>query len=169
MRVVLIMTITADGFISRDAGDDSGWTEKYDKLFFDQTTRGIGTVIIGANSFKLLPEPFEGRRMIVMTSNPNLERFVPNVLEFSSQEPQELLKSLDDEGVSEVAIIGGSQINSSFLQESLIDEVYLIVAPLLFGRGLSLAAEYDLDMKLQLIAEEKLSDTVVLLHYEVVK
>jgi dihydrofolate reductase len=104
-----------------------------------------------------------------MTSNPNTEKVIPNVLEFSNLEPQGLLKSLDDEGVTEVAIIGGSQINSSFLQENLVDEIYLTIAPMLFGRGLSFAAEYDLDMKLQLIDEEKLSDNVVLLHYEVVK
>ncbi len=169
MRVVLIMTMTADGFISRDAGDAAGWVEEYDKLFFDKTTRSIGTVIIGANSFSQLPEPFEGRRTIVMTSNPNTEKAIPNVLEFSNLEPQELLNSLEDEGVTEVAIIGGSQVNSSFLQERLIDELYLTVAPLLFGKGLSLAPEYDLDQKLQLIDEEKLSENVVLLHYEVLK
>jgi dihydrofolate reductase len=53
MRVVLIMTMTADGSISRDAGEDAGWVEEYDKIFFDKTTRTIGTVIIGANAFKL--------------------------------------------------------------------------------------------------------------------
>lgn len=169
MRVVLIMTVTADGFISRDAGEDSGWVESYDKLFFDKATRSIGTVIIGSNAYKLLPEPFEGRRTIVMSSHPNPERSIPGQLEFYGGTPAELLQNLEDEGLEEVAVIGGSQVNSSFLQEGLIDEIYLTVAPMLFGRGLSFAAEYDLDIELRLVDVEKLSDTVVLLHYEVVK
>lgn len=168
MRVVLIMTETLDGFIARDAGDDSAWVEKYDALFFDTATRTIGTVILGANTYKLLGKPFEDRLNIVMTATPNPEATIPNTLEFYGGEPRALLAELEARGIHEVALIGGSQINASFLFEKLVTEIFVTVAPKLFGQGLSLASGYELDTELRLVEARPLGEDAVLLRYTVV-
>jgi len=169
MTVIMIMTTTVDGFTTRSATEDAAWVSEYDKLFFDRKTRAIGTVIMGANTYRLLPEPFEARLNIVMTSTPDETKNIPNVLEFHGEAPQRLLEILEARGIDEVAIIGGSQINASFLEESLVDELYLTIAPMLFGQGVSLSSGYDLELNLKLLETQELGGDAVLLHYEVVK
>ncbi|MEK7583803.1 MAG: dihydrofolate reductase [Patescibacteria group bacterium] len=169
MKVALIMTTTVDGFTTRSATEDAGWVSEYDKLFFDQKTRAIGTVIMGANTYRVLPEPFEARLNIVMMSTPDETKNIPNVLEFHGEEPRRLLQILEARGIDEVAIIGGSQINASFLEENLVDELYITIATMVFGQGVSLSSGYDLDLQLRLLEIEQIGSDVALLHYEVVK
>jgi dihydrofolate reductase len=167
MRVSLIMTTTADGFITRDAAEDAGWATEYDRFFFDEKTRSIGTVIIGSNSFRLLPEPFESRLNIVMTSTPDASKNIEGQLEFTNAEPRELLKQLEDRDIHEVALIGGAQLNASFLNEGLVDEIYITVASKLFGEGVPLSSGYSFDIPLTLLDVQKLGENAALLHYQV--
>ena len=165
MRVTLIMTTTADGFISRSAQDPSEWTETYDQYFFDAKTREIGTVIMGANTYRMLSGPFDGRLNIVLSSNAEGHENIPNVLEFHSGEPAEVLDELEKRDIHEVALIGGSQINGSFLLENLVDEIYLTVTPQLFGRGLSIGSERDLETQLELADVKEMEDGSAIIHY----
>jgi len=167
MKVTLIMTTTVDGFTTRNPNEDAGWVNEYDQLFFDEQTRAIGTVIIGSNSFRLLPEPFESRLNIVMTSTPDPGKNIEGLLEFTNAEPQDVLKQLDDRDIHEVALIGGPQLNASFLNEGLVDEVYILVAPKLFGEGVTLSSGYELDIPLKLLETRQLGENAVLLHYQV--
>ena len=163
------MTMTVDGFIARDSGTDAELVSAYAPLFFEDTTQLIGTVIVGSNTFSLLKEPFPGRLTIVMSSVPQPERNISGIVEFHSGELKDLLAELETRGLHEVAVVGGSQLNASFLVDNLIDELYVIVAPRLFGQGISLASNYDLETELRLLEERQLGSDAVLLHYEVVK
>jgi dihydrofolate reductase len=169
MRVVLIMTTTADGFISKDPSDPAVFAHGYDELLFSEKTLEIGTVVMGLNAYRLLPHPFDGRLNIVMSTSPNVAEGIPGTLEFFSGSPQELIDSLEKRGISELAVIGGGQVNASFLVEGLVDEIYLMIAPYLFGQGLSLASGFDLETSLKLVDERRLGENAILLHYEVVK
>lgn len=169
MRVILLMTTTVDGFISRDAGDPAAFADAYDKLFFDDATKKIGTVIYGMNSYRILGEPFPDRLNIVLSTSPKIGQNIPGVLEFFSGTLQELLESLEQRGIHEIALIGGGQLNASFLVENLVDEIYVTVAPLLFGQGVTIATGYDLETELSLLDVRPLGDNGALLHYEVIK
>lgn len=168
MRVTLLMTATADGFISKNSQDSAAWVEPYES-FFGRKSREIGSVIMGMNTYRLLPHPFEDRLNIVMSTADRSQENVPGTLEFFSGEPADLLRILEEWGIHHVALIGGSQVNSSFLIEKLVDEIYLTVAPLLFGKGLNVACEYDLNTEMQLLDTKELPDGSVLLHYKVIK
>lgn len=168
MKVTLIVATTADGFIARDSDSGSDWTEPADKEFFREKTIEIGTVIMGANTYRALPGALPDRRAIVMTSTPNAEKEIPGTLEFFSGEPRELLEKLAAEGVTDVALVGGSQLDGSFLVEHLVDEIYLTLSPLMFGQGLNIASGYDLEMQLRLLNSTPIGNDSVLLHYEVI-
>jgi len=169
MKVILIMTATVDGFISRDSNDPAEFADAFDMHFFTKETQRIGTVIYGMNSYRILGEPFPGILNMVMSTSPNIGENVPGVLEFFSGTPQELLERLEKRGVREVALIGGAQLNGSFFFENLIDEIYVTVAPLLFGQGVNISTGYDLETKLSLLDVRPLGDNGALLHYEVLK
>jgi dihydrofolate reductase len=53
-------------------------------------------------------------------------------------------------------------------QANLVDELYLTITPLLFGRGLPLFTT-ELSTRLQLLTSEQLDDGAVMLHYKVTR
>lgn len=48
----------------------------------------------------------------------------------------QILEELSGRNIASILIEGGAKIHSSFLQENLVDEIQLFVAPLLIGNGL---------------------------------
>jgi dihydrofolate reductase len=164
MKAILVAAVTADGFISKRLTDRVDWTSQADKKHFANTTKAIGTMIVGSRTFDTIGQVWPGRRMIVMTSRP--ERYSIEGLETFTGTPQEILDKLAAEGLHEVAIIGGSGIYGQFLEAGLIDELILTIEPKLFGQGVSLSA-VGLDANLSLTSTELLGENSLLLHYKV--
>lgn len=146
MKTTLIVATTADGFIAASEGQNSlEWTCAEDKAFFVSKTKEIGTMVMGLNTWKTIGKPLKGRRIIVLTPNPEAhlplsegetkEGVSGGVVEFVSEEPVALLKRLEGEGVSQLAICGGAYVYSQFLKLGLVDEIYMTVEPILFGSG----------------------------------
>jgi dihydrofolate reductase len=169
MKVTLIIASSADGFIARNSEHIVDWTDIEDKGFFQEMTESIGTVIAGYNTYRSLRAALPGRRMIVMSSSADVADSKPGELEFFSGMPEELMKQLEGEGIDHAALIGGGQLDGSFLSLGLVDEIYLTIAPLLFGQGISLSSDFDLETKLTLVDHRQIGEGSVLLHYEVVK
>lgn len=164
MRVVLIAAISADGKIAESAGQVStDWTSKEDLKFFVEKTKELGVVVMGRKTFETFGKPLKGRRLIVMTRNPNACSLATGV-EFTNESPRDLVARLEKEGHHTLALGGGAQIYGAFLKEGLVDELYLTVEPVLFGNGVSLCDDVG-RVKLKLLDVSKLGEQGVLLHY----
>lgn len=168
MRILLVMAQSLDGKIARNPLDAIGWTEAADKTHFAELTKKIGLVVMGANTFDRLGKALPDRKNIVLSDSP--EKYPPSTddLVFTDLPIPELIKNLEGDGFSELALIGGREINGAFARRQLIDEVFLTISPLLFGKGLSLFPE-DIAMDLKLIKSSPLGENSLLLHYSVVK
>lgn len=167
MKVILIMAQTMEGIISRNSNEFIDWTGSADKKKFVEITKEAGVVIMGSKTYDTIGKPLPGRKNIVLTRNSSRQSNYDNLI-YTKKEPQTLLHDLAEEGFSKVAIIGGSQINSLFAEQGLIDEFIITVAPKIFGKGLSLF-NVSLDLDLKLLASETLEEDSILLHYTVVK
>ncbi|ACN13991.1 FolA [Desulforapulum autotrophicum HRM2] len=166
MKVILVMAMTLDGKIARDSNHSADWTGKDDKKKFVEITKRAGAMIMGSKTFDTIGRALPGRKNIVMTRNRS--RKSDGNLIFTDQPPDLILKGLDREGFSEVALIGGTQINSLFAQANLIDEIFVTVVPIFFGRGLSLF-DCEMDNQLELLGTEIISDQSLVLRYRVKK
>jgi dihydrofolate reductase len=62
-------------------------------------------------------------------------------------------------------IIGGTQTVSTFVKAGLVNEMILVVEPVLFGKGLPLVEEVEDEYKLSLLDVKKLNNNTVQLHY----
>jgi dihydrofolate reductase len=164
MKVTMVMAMTLDGKIAKDDNHPADWTGKDDKQKFVEITKRAGVVIMGSKTFDTIGRALPDRRNIVMTRNRTRKSF--DNLIFTDQAPDLILEGLAREGFSEVALIGGTQINSLFARAGLIDEIYLTIVPLLFGRGLSLF-DHDTDTQLSLVNFEVISDQSLVLRYRV--
>ncbi|TAH32184.1 dihydrofolate reductase [Candidatus Saccharibacteria bacterium] len=164
MNVFIIAAVTVDGFIGLDSEHTADWTGTEDKKVFVRLTKEAGTIIMGSKTFATIGRALPGRRTIVMTHNPKAIS-APDI-ETTSEAPAELLKRLEGEGTTAVAICGGASIYDIFLREGLVDELYITVVPQVFGSGLPLFTNW-LPKTLSLLESGTLSDGCVLNHYKV--
>ncbi len=167
IKVILLMAQTLDGKIARDSEHFPDWTGKADKKLFQQVTKKAGVMIMGRKTYDTIGRPLPQRLSVVMTRQ-NLESENENLI-YSNKTPQETLKMLEQKGYDEVVLAGGTQINTIFAKENLIDEVWLTFSPIIFGSGgLGVFAE-GVSVKMALINTEILDEKVFLARYQVVR
>lgn len=164
------MVMTADGFIAKNSSQPSiEWTSSADKEIFIKRTKAAGVIIMGLSTYKTIGKPLPGRLNLIMTFKPEIERGIPDKLEFTNDAPEIILQKLEARGFTEVILGGGTAINSLFLQKHLIHEMQVTVEPILFGGGLNLFKDLDLSLKLDLLETKDLGNGVVNLRYKVLR
>ncbi len=166
MKTILYMAISANGYIAKE-DDNTSWISKEEWDSYSAFVRKVGSMIIGHRTYDILtkqPEFSELKEVkIVVVSHENFKTLAPNHL--TTRTPQQALSLLKD--LDEVVVAGGGKLNSSFMKEGLIDEIYLDVEPLVFGKGIKLFADDDFEYRLKLLDINKLNKNTVQLHYAV--
>jgi dihydrofolate reductase len=173
MKVTLIAAQSLDGFITRHDLPGSGFTSEADKRHFPKSLRDFDCQIMGAETFRVWQrtsdEPIHPKRpQWVITRDPRAFAglAIPSWLEFTSVPPDQLLATLNTRGLQNCALLGGAKIHQLFLSAGLVDEVWLTIEPMLFGRGTPLVAG-QVNVHLHLLRSEKLSEDTLLLKYSV--
>lgn len=164
MKTVIVAAVTADGFIGRTSEHLADWTGKADKKLFVQVTKEAGVMVMGSRTFATIGRALAGRRTIVYTSRP--DEITAAGVETTNEAPAELVARLAREGAAGLAVVGGASIYGQFMEAGVVDELYLTVAPLLFGTGVPLFRT-TLEARLELLEQSPLDDDTVLLHYRV--
>lgn len=167
MKVILIAAVSANGFIGEHADQTSlDWTSKEDTKFFVEKTKEIGVLVMGRRTYETIGRPLPGRLNIIMSRKPADYSSAPGLLEFTTAEPVEIVRKLEERGYESVAIAGGATVYSAFLKAGLVNELYLTVEPVLFGTGVPLFAD-SVRVNMKLLDTRKLGDQSVLLHYAI--
>lgn len=169
MKTILMMAITLDGKIAKHTTQLADWTSKADKKIFVEETKRVGVIIMGKTTYDTIGRPLPGRLNVIMDLEPDATKNIPDSLEFTNTQPVELLQELEGRGYESVILGGGATINGLFLNQGLVDEIWLTVEPKLFGEGLSLFNKADVDIDLELIEVRKLDDNVIQVRYRVSK
>lgn len=167
MRVLLLAALTVDGKIARSAHELSDWTSREDKRLFVRTSKEAGVLVMGRATYETLPAPLPGRLHVVLTRHP--EDCAPaEGVEFTAETPERVLADLAARGYTTVVLSGGAQTYHAFLGAGLVDELWLTIEPLAFGRGVSLFGDEPLNnVALDLLECERLGDHAVHLRYRV--
>jgi len=175
MQLILIAAQSIDGFITRHNQPGSAFTSPEDKAWFRAALSGFDASIVGGVTYRAERELFlskrgHGRRQVVMTRTPAdyAEDAVANELEFSADPPVTLAERLQSLGHRRVALLGGSQVHSLFLDAGRVDELWLTLEPRLFGAGTPLLAART-DHRLTLLGHEHLGGDTLLVKYSVRK
>lgn len=163
IKTFIIAAVSADGFIAKDNQHASIlWTSRADKKRFVELTKRAGVIVMGSSTYKTIGRPLPNRKNIVYSKNSQFEG-----VEVTDKPPLELLQDLEAQGHKEVAICGGAHIYTMFMKAGVVDEVYLTIEPILFGKGLPIFTE-DLKYHLKLLeAQTSEEGGSVLLHYKV--
>lgn len=94
---------------------------------------------------------------------------VAGALEFTNSQPRELVQQLERRGFQQIILGGGATVNGLFLKENLIDEIWLTIEPKIFGEGLSLFKDVDVDLDLELIEIKPLDKNIIHVRYKIKK
>ena len=170
LKLTLMMVITTDGFIAKRKDQPSiEWTSNADKELFVEKTKQAGVIIMGNSTYKTINRPLPDRLIKVLTRTPEQFTNIEGQIEYTNKQPKELLKELEEKGFSETIIAGGTQVNSLFLDQKLVDELLITIEPILFGGGLTLFKDLDLSIKLELLEYKDLGNNVINLKYKIIK
>lgn len=167
MHVSLMVAVTVDGKIARDADHYPDWTGKADKQLYVKITKKAGVMIMGSKTFDTIGRVLPDRKTVVMTRNP-ARRSDRNDLVFTQASPQQIIDMLASQGYSEAVVVGGSTINQLFAASGLIDELIVTISPFAFGAGLSIFAG-PVDLKLSLKKFWQLDENSLCIRYRVVR
>ncbi|WP_341908779.1 dihydrofolate reductase family protein [Polaromonas sp. YR568] len=153
-----------DGFIAREDGaidwlmEGNGTVPASEDCGYAQFMSTVDVLIMGRNTYDQVatfePWPYEGKRVVVLTSRP--VQFLQGSgiqLEASTEAPHALLHRLGTGGCKH-AYVDGGQVIQSFLSEGLIDELTVTTIPVLLGAGRRLFGELPGDMKLRLVSSK---------------
>lgn len=169
MKVILYMAISIDGFVAKKNGD-SDWVSEIDSVNFEQKIKEVGCIVVGRRTFDQYQGdlyPVEGVTNIVLTSDVSLKSKKNNVVYVQS--PNDAIRIAQEKNHDKALLIGGGTTNGLFLQEGLIDEMFLSVHPLILGDGIKLFENSEKDISLKLISQKELGEGLVQLHYRVIK
>ena len=165
------MGISANGYIAKADGD-SEWTSEEDLKGFYEWSKSAGNIIMGKNTYLAALKsgyfPFPDALNIVVSHQQIENKWGDKVL-IIDKSPRKIIEMLEQKGFTIAFLAGGGQLNTSFVKENLIDEIYLDVEPLIIGQGIKIFAEADFELELELLETKKLNPNTVQLHYKVIK
>jgi len=168
MKVVLYMAMTANGLIAKE-NDDTSFVTKTEWDSYSAAARDAGNLVIGHRTYNILtkqPEFAEFQNVkVVVVAHKSFETLSSNHIVVDS--PKAALEEL--KGFDKVILAGGGILNAAFMEQNLVDEIYLDIEPVVFGRGILLFNANDFEHKLELLGTKKLSDNEIQLHYRVLK
>ncbi len=168
MKVILLAVITVDGFIAQSIEQSSiEWNSNEDRKFFSNLTKKIGTMIMGSRTFATINRALPGRKIVVLSDKERLVEFSDEEVVVENGNLKDVLAKLEQDGCKEVAVVGGSNVYTQFLTQQLVDELYLTIEPVMFGRGIKLLSTAVLQ-KLTLLEVIDLSSQTKVMHYKIV-
>lgn len=165
MRCIAIVAVTIDGKIALDAGHFSDWTSSEDKDFLHEMLDKSDVVVVGNNTYKTAIGPLSKRNCIVFTASVRTSEHKSDTLTYCNPASSDCIPLL--EKYRTVAVLGGTQTYTWFLENDLLDELYITIEPVVFGRGLNLfESTKDVLMKFCLESTKPLNEKgSLLLHY----
>jgi dihydrofolate reductase len=167
MKIKIYMAVSANGLISNKRNIPDWLSEEFGQDFI-AVSQKAKAVIMGKTTYNFLapdhlPLSNEGT-LAVLTHDVSAKPAQSNVI-FTDKNPRDIAAMLESKGHSEAILIGGTTTASEFVRAGLVNEVILVVEPVLFGSGLPILKDVDQEYRMSLHNVKKLNDHTIQLHY----
>ena len=143
--------------------------EKIDHGYAD-FYQSIDTTIQGNKTYKQIISwgidfPYSDKKNYVFTRS---EGFVNTEnVSFISNNHMDFVRQLKQEEGKDIWVVGGGQLNTMFLNEMLLDEIYVFVMPIILSDGIDLFESLPKETKLNLIESKTHATGAVEIKYKV--
>jgi dihydrofolate reductase len=172
MKISIYMASSVNGLISNKRGVPDWLSPEFEKGFMEICRRSKA-VIMGKTTYNVLAPEYlplkeEEGTMAVFTRDITSKPAQSNVV-FTDKDPKGIVAMLEAKGHTEAVIIGGTRTASDFIKAGLVDELILVVEPVLFGGGLPLFKDVDFEYTIDLIEVKNLNANTIQVHYRLKK
>ncbi|UFH56962.1 dihydrofolate reductase family protein [Spirosoma sp. KNUC1025] len=168
-KVILGLAVSLDGYIEGPNGE-------YDWCFTDQDygmnafLERIDAIFIGRKSYELLNNPAEEASNY---SFPQFKKYVFSSTLMGVEDGAKLIRgdiktqvnALKNQSGKDFWLFGGSSLTTSFLNEGLVDELFLAIHPIILGAGKPLFTPLKERISLTLIDSKTYSTGLVSVTY----
>jgi dihydrofolate reductase len=152
--VTLHVVSSLDGFIAKKDNSIS-WMESsgdvYERGVIDdgvEVIQSIDCYVLGSRTYEhalQLGWPYGDTPTVVMTSREL--RSTRKSVEFYSGDPKRLVGEILATRYGNIWLVGGAMLGQSFLRLGLVDEIRLMIAPVILGDGLHLFGDSGTEQK----------------------
>lgn len=174
MKVVLVVAISKDGFITKSSDPIPGnWTSDADKQFFAKLQKNFSLQVMGSTTYDVFkPSPDPNILRVVLTTSPDRykERAIPGQIEFITTTAEEFVHRYE-KTFDACLLLGGSQVYSEFIDARLVDELFITIEPVINHAGVPFLTHGRTitDIQLPDPIVTKLNDDGTELHHYIVK
>lgn len=169
-KITLFIASSLDGYIATK--DESlEWlftTEGEGDNGYSEFIETIDTIILGRRTYEWIINsegdnfPYKDKKCYVFSNtlkstDNNVEIISENVVEFAKN-----LKHTDGKGIW---IVGGGELLHDFIENQLIDEWFITIAPTIIGDGIPLFKKQGFETRLKLLGVKRYNQFIEL-HYE---
>ena len=161
MDIYLVMSL--DGIVAVDSDHDiSAYSSREDRQFFLESLKNYDSMLMGRSCY--VKDAHPGIRRFILTHHPP-EQPVPGDY-YLSGDVRDIYEQMYSMGCRKTALIGGPSTCLAFLEEKLVDGLYLSVEPVTLGEGMRLFTDKALVRRWTLAEIKKLNDQgTLVLHY----
>ena len=159
-EVIVYIAASLDGYIARSDGSidwlDIAGPEEAERSMSDflELLNSVDCLVMGRKTFDTVkqfrPWPYGALPVVVLSSTlseaPQIEGAS---IRIRSAQPADLLRDLENEGLSRIYVDGGATIHG-FLREGLVDRITVATVPVVLGSGRPLFPESGRELKLKL-------------------
>ena len=173
-KVISYIAISLNGKIARTDGEVD-WLdivsnpEKVDYGFHDFYD-SIDITIQGYNTYQKILDwgvdfPYKGKDNYVVTRKSNVKD--NEDVTFIAENHIDRINQLKKQGGKDIWLVGGGNLNATFLNNGLIDEIRVYVMPVVIPGGLELFDGLEKDHEFKLISTKAFSTGVVEMIYQI--
>lgn len=165
IRFVAFVASTVDGRISLTERYLPGWTSEEDKSFFQKSLSQFDAVVVGRNTYLAAENRLRKRNAFVLTSrSKTIER--EGTVTFVNPANVNLAKLFQD--YKNIAVLGGGAVYRFMLENGFLDEIFVTIEPLIFGRGKEMFMGGTKTVQVKLLSIKRLNSAgTILLHYKI--
>jgi dihydrofolate reductase len=157
MHVVLHLAVSSDGFIAKSNGD-SDWVSPIDEKLFIGRAQEASCVVIGKQTFEQYYGtiyPIPSALNIVLSSDADVSEIKGTVVAHS---PTEAVALAQKSGYQRMLIAGGARTSKAFLDDGLVNEIFLSVHPIELGEGMKPFDDLSKNKNYKLVETKSLND-----------
>lgn len=184
-KLMLVAHVSLDGYVAGIKGEFDNFSDPDESLkFVCNIIDDADTALFGRNSYELINSHWPtaaqnpnastdtikysnwynaSQKIVLSTTMPSTDNNLTQIIH--SNIAGEINKIKQQPGKN-ILIFGSPTTTHSLLEMNLIDGFYLIVYPVLFGKGISLFKERNPINKLQMKETIQLEKGIIVLHYE---
>ncbi len=162
-RFIAFVAASIDGRISLSRKSLPHWTSQEDWKFLQNALAHSDAVVVGRNTYLAAAGRLRQRQTFVLSSRPQKITRRGNVT-FVNPSKVDLAALLVE--YDTVAVLGGGAVYRFMLEQGLVDELYVTIEPLIFGRGREMFVGGKQVSHARLLSMERLNRKgTLLLHY----